>query len=175
MVHGEDKEQRKAAKTRGVRMLEEDAEKMISDHPEAVAEEVKIQQKMRKAVAEEGSSSNKSCDAEVIKDWGGWLEAIGAEVSFLEEKEALKELKKEEVEKMRRKAEAEGRKIEVLPSKIVTVKPGGGGRKKVTWVVSVCGNYEPKREEEDTFSGGAHATAFRIAFVAASRYRMSFD
>lgn len=47
-------------------------------------------------------------------------------MSFLEEMEAFKELKKEEVEKMRRKAEAE----EVLPSKIVTVKPGvGRGRK----------------------------------------------
>ena len=51
-------------------------------------------------------------------------------MSFLEEMEAFKELKKEEVEKMRRKAEAE----EALPSKIVTVKPGvGRGRKKVTW------------------------------------------
>ena len=67
VAHGEDKEQRKAAKIRGVRMLEEDAEKMILDHPEAVAEEVKILQKMRKTVAEEGSSSNKTCDAEVLK------------------------------------------------------------------------------------------------------------
>lgn len=66
-------------------------------------------------------------------------------MSFLEEMEAFKELKKEEVEKMRRKAEAEGRKIEVLPSKIVTMKPGVGGRKKVTWVVSVCGNPNERR------------------------------
>ena len=34
-------------------MLEKEAEKMILDHSEAVAEEVKIQQKMRKAVVEE--------------------------------------------------------------------------------------------------------------------------
>ena len=44
--------------------------------------------------------------------------------------------------------EAEGRKIEALPSKIVTVKPGVGDRKKVTWVV--CGNYDERRI---TFSG----------------------
>ena len=70
---------------------------------------------------------------------------------------------------MKKKAHEEGRKIELLPSKIVfTVKPGsGGGRKKVRWVV--CGNFEAKREQEDTFSGGADATAFRVAIVAASR------
>ena len=33
------------------------------------------------------------------------------------------------------------------------------------WVV--CGNYGSKREQEDTFSGGADATAFRVALVGA--------
>lgn len=106
----------------------------------------------------------------MAKNWEDWLEAVGEEVkSLLMEKEALKELRKEEVEELRRKAEAEGKTLEVLPSKVVfTVKPGvGGGKKKVRWVV--CGNYEAKKDQEDTYSGGADATAFRIMLVAAAR------
>ena len=167
----------KAAKIRRVRLLEEEAELMIMDDPEAVASEAGILQRMKKAVTEEELEDEEvlqtkvMTNAEVLKDWEGWLEAIGAEVSsLLEEKEACREVRKEEVESMKRKAEEEGRRVELLPSKIVfTVKPGsGGGRKKVRWVV--CGNYESKREQEDTFSGGADATAFRVALVAASKY-----
>ena len=42
----------KAAKIRGVRMLEEEAEMMIMDDPEAVAREAGILQRMKKAVTE---------------------------------------------------------------------------------------------------------------------------
>ena len=50
---------------------------------------------------------------------------------FRQEKEAFREVKKDEVERMKKKAEEEGRKVELLPSKIVfTVKPGGGGGRK---------------------------------------------
>ena len=172
----EEEEKKKVAKMRKERMLEEEAERMVSDDYEAVAEEVKILHKIRKAVLEEELEDEEVLqtrvvsNTEVLKDWGSWLEAIGAEVSsLLEEKEAFKEVKKEEVERIKKKAQSEGGKVELLPSKIVfTVKPGvGGGRKKVRWVV--CGNFEAKREQEDTFSGGADATAFRVAIVAASR------
>ena len=64
--------------------------------------------------------------------------------------------------KLRREAEEDGRTIEVIPSKVVfTRKPGPrGGKPKVRWVV--CGNFETKKPEEDNFSSGADATAFRV-------------
>ena len=48
-----EEELNKAAKIRGVRMLEEEAEMMIMDDPEAVAREAVILQRMKKAVTEE--------------------------------------------------------------------------------------------------------------------------
>ena len=43
----------------------------------------------------------------------------------------------------------------------VHVKPGpDGGRPKARWVA--CGNYESKKEDENNYSSGADATAFRV-------------
>ena len=162
-------------KMRSLRIIEEEVSFMITDEPEAVMEETKILMKLKKEDDEEGEEeevlqTRVVSTSEVAKNWEDWLEAVGEEVkSLLMEKEALKELRKEEVEELRRKAEAEGKTLEVLPSKVVfTVKPGvGGGKKKVRWVV--CGNYEAKKDQEDTYSGGADATAFRIMLVAAAR------
>ena len=61
--------------------------------------------------------------------------------------------------------------VEFLPSKLVcTKKPGKkGGKNKVRWVI--CGNFEQKKENEDTFSSGADASAFRLLLVTASRFQ----
>ena len=60
---------------------------------------------------------------------------------------------------MKVEAEKRGRKVEYLPSKVVfTLKPSpGGGKRKARWVV--CGNFEEKRENEETYSGEADAAA----------------
>ena len=90
-------------------------------------------------------------------------------VSLTEEKEALRRLTKEEHEEIKRKAESQGRKIEYIPSKVVfTVKPiPGGTKKKVRWVA--CGNFEPRKDGEENYSGGADSVAFRILVWAAAR------
>ena len=61
--------------------------------------------------------------------------------------------------------------VEFLPSKLVcTKKPGKkGGKNKIRWVI--CGNFEQKKENEDTFSSGADASAFRLLLVTASRFQ----
>ena len=89
---------------------------------------------------------------EVSKAWNHWLPAIEEEVnSLIVEKEALQQIGKKEVEEIVRKAEKAGKKVEFLPSKMVyTRKPGPlGGRMKSRWVV--CGNFEEKRSNEDTY------------------------
>ena len=174
-VEGGREEEVKKSKVRSLRITEEEVSHMISDEPEAVVEETKILQKLKQEAEEEGEDeeilqTRVVSTSEVVKNWEDWLGAIGEEVkSLLMEKEAFKELKKDEVEEVRRRVEAEGRSLEILPSKVVfTVKPGvNGGKKKVRWVV--CGNYEMKKEQEDTYSGGADATAFRVMLVAAAR------
>lgn len=64
---------------------------------------------------------------------------------MLNEKEALEEISKQKFEEMKQKAAEGGRRLEVIPSKVVfTKKPGpGGGKPKVRWVV--CGNFEEKK------------------------------
>ena len=84
--------------------------------------------------------------------------------SLLEDKEALREVSPEEFEKMKKEADQGGRKFEAIPSKLVFVKkPGGEGappKYKSRWVV--CGNLEPVRDDELTFSSGADAAALRV-------------
>ena len=107
---------------------------------------------------------------EVQKNWSVWKEAAQDEIrSLLEEKEALEEISKGRVEELRREAEEGGRTLEVIPSKVVfTRKPGpNGGKPKVRWVV--CGNFEMKKPEEDNFSSGADATAFRVMIHEAAQ------
>ena len=50
---------------------------------------------------------------------------------------------------MKQKAAEGGRRLEVIPSKVVfTKKPGpGGGKPKVRWVV--CGNFEEKKQHSE--------------------------
>ena len=100
---------------------------------------------------------------EVAAKWKDWLPAIEAEVhSLVVEKEALKMLSKEDFKELKEATERAGTKLETVPSKMVfTVKPGpDGGRPKARWVA--CGNYESKKDDENNYSSGADATAFRV-------------
>ena len=107
---------------------------------------------------------------EVARNWPDWLEAVAEVVSLTEEKEALRRLTKEEHEEIKGKAESQGRKVEYIPSKVVfTVKPiPGGTKKKVRWVA--CGNFEPRKDGEENYSGGADSVAFRILVWAAAKF-----
>ena len=97
---------------------------------------------------------------------------------MLEEKEALEEVSEEEVKEIEKKLKEKGIKFECIPSKVVYSKKPipGGSKHKVRWVI--CGNYEEKRDDEQTYSAGADATAFRLMLWFAARNQwlgMSLD
>ena len=162
---------------RGVeKLIAEEMPRMVDDHPDLVAQEMKILQTLKKMAEvkeeeEEVLQTRVISPKEVARDWEQWLPAVREEVnSLLTEKEAIQEISKTEVEALIREAHASGKKVEILPSKLVcTVKPGpNGGRRKVRWVI--CGNFE-EQKAEDTFSSGADAAAFRILVTAASFFQ----
>ena len=66
---------------------------------------------------------------EVQRNWEEWKDAAAEEIrSLLEEKEALEKMTKTELEEMKRQVQRDGKKIEVIPSKVVfTKKPGPKG------------------------------------------------
>lgn len=156
------------------KLIQEELQYLVEDDPEIAAREVRIFAKLRKMVegadeSEEVLQTKIISPKEVAKNWKDWLEALDSEyLSLTEEKEALKKLTKEEVERMKSEAEKTGKGIEIIPSKLVcTVKPApNGGKRKIRWVA--CGNLEPRKEGEENFSSGADATAFRtLLFVSA--------
>ncbi|CAL1147447.1 unnamed protein product [Cladocopium goreaui] len=114
-----------------------------------VEEKEREDQKKRKMAAEtneeeEVLQTRIVSPREVAENWSDWLPAITNEVdSLLKEKEAFREIYPEELHKMQRR-----------------LKGPEGGKKKMRWVV--CGNLEPKKEQEDNFSSGADASALRI-------------
>ena len=160
------------------KLVRSEVEMMIHDDPEMVKEEAEVLASLRKMAIppadqdEEVLQTRIVSQAEVIAHWPQWKEAVEAEVrALLEEKEALKEIGKEELQDLVRKAAASGRKVEFVPSKMVfTKKPGPkGGKAKARWVV--CGNFEAPKEGEQNYSGGADAAACRLLVATASYYQ----
>ena len=175
----EEKEEEKVQQLRQrlSRMIEEEMKHMVEDDPEIAVEELKWVAKMKRMM-EEPSEEDEILQTKVIstrevaKSWKSWLEAIDAEVqSLLEEKEALKKITRKESEEIQKKAAQEGRTVDIIPSKLVfTIKAGpNGGKRKTRWVI--CGNYESKKDSEQTFSSGADAAAFRLSIWAAARHQ----
>ena len=159
------------------RMIEEEMKDMVEDDPEIAVEEFKWVAKMKRMM-EEPSEEDEILQTKVIstgevaKSWKSWLEAIDAEAqSLLEEKEALKKIARKELEEIQEKAAKEGRTVEIIPAKLVfTIKAGpNGGKRKARSVI--CGNYESKKDSEQTFSSGADAAAFRLSIWAAARHQ----
>ena len=103
---------------------------------------------------------------EVVKDWELWLPSVTSEFnSLIRDKQALQKLNKDQYRILKQRATLEGKSIEELPSKMVwVVKPDASapttGKRKSRWVI--CGNFEPEKEGQETYSGGADSTAFRV-------------
>ena len=159
------------------RVIEEEMMKMVDDEVKTVQEEFQVLAGLKKALEkpweeEEILQTKIVSPQEVQQNWPDWESAAKDEIrSLLEEKEALEEVSREKVEETKRRLEEEGRKIETIPSKVVfTRKPGPkGGKAKVRWVV--CGKFEAKKPEEENFSSGADATAFRLMVHLATQHQ----
>ena len=100
---------------------------------------------------------------EMVREVHLWDDAIRSEMkSLLEEKQALRMVESEEKKEMERS----GRDLEVVPSKLVITRKAGG-RRKVRIVA--CGNFIPKKEEEDLFASGSDAVGVRVALKMAAQ------
>ena len=175
----EESEENKERRVRILRVIEEEMRRMVEDEAELAVEELQILAKLKKHAGipneeEEVLQTRIVSPREVSQHWEEWLPAVRSEVeSLLREKEAFSEIYPEELERLKKEAEEKGKGIEYIPSKLVfTRKPGpDGGKKKVRWVV--CGNLEPRREDEENFSSGADASALRILVWVAARNQWS--
>ena len=99
---------------------------------------------------------------EMVKELPLWDQAIKSEMkSLFEDKEALRILKPGEKEKIEEKCPI----LEIVPSKLVITRKAGG-RRKIRIVA--CGNFIPKREEEDVFASGSDAVSVRTALKKGS-------
>ena len=103
---------------------------------------------------------------EVVRDWDLWIPSVNSEFnSLINDKLALQRLDKEQYKALKKRALEEGKSIEELPSKMVwVIMPDASapttGKRKSRWVI--CGNFEPEKEGQETYSGGADSTAFRV-------------
>ena len=176
-----EKEKFQQLKQRLSEIIDEEMKHMVEDEDDAdiAVEELKWVAKMKRMM-EEPSEEDEILQTKVIssrevaRSWKSWLAAIDAEVqSLLGEKEALKKITRKELEEIQEKASQEGRTVEIIPSKLVfTMKAGpneNGGKRKTRWVI--CGNFESKKDSEQTFSSGADAAAFRLSIWAAARHQ----
>ena len=158
-------------------VLEQEMIKIPGDEFEQVKIEIPVLEKLKKAALhhcpeEEILQTKIIGQDEVRKDWKIWKGAAEEEVaSLLEEKKAMVELGRPEVEEIVRQAQSRGQQVEFIASKLVfTKKPAEKGlRRKVRWVV--CGNFEAPTEGEQTYSGGADITALRIMIAFAVQYQ----
>ena len=171
-------------KARIRRIIEEEMRAMVEDDEETAMDEMAVIGRLRKAVesmedSEEILQTKIISPKEVWEHWEEWEAAAKSEInSMLEEKEALEEVSEEEVKEIEKKLKEKGIKFECIPSKVVYSKKPipGGSKHKVRWVI--CGNYEEKRDDEQTYSAGADATAFRLMLWFAARNQwlgMSLD
>ncbi len=161
-------ERRQELRMKTMKVIEEEMESMFEDEEESFKTEAAVIAKMKKMgevqeEEEEVLQTKVVSPHEAAREWDRWIPAADSEIgSLLEEKQALRPVEKGEVEEMVREAHRRGRRVQFLPSKIVlTRKPGkNGGKRKLRWVV--CGNYEEKSPQEQTFAGGCDSTSFRL-------------
>ena len=96
---------------------------------------------------------------EALEDWKAPV--IEELTSLIQDKQALKIVTKSEAKEMFRRAFEEGRKVEVVPGKLVTtVKPGPAGGKKKARIVA-CGNFTTKDSQEELYAGTGDAVTLR--------------
>ena len=164
------------SRMRFAQVLEQEMVKIPGDEFEQVKIEIPVLEKLKKAALHHGPEEILQTKIigqdEVRRDWKIWKGAAEEEVaSPLEEKKAMVELGRTEVEEVVRQAQSRGQQVEFIPSKLVfTKKPAEKVlRRKVRWVV--CGNFEAPTEGEQTYSGGADITALRIMIAFAVQYQ----
>ena len=142
-----------AGALRVMKVVEDEMQAIINDDPELAAEEMRILGRLKK-MAEIQSENEEILQTkiisarEVVRNWSEWIPAVKSEVESLTiEKGALKELTKEEVLDLKRQVEENGKKLEVIPSKMVfTIKPSAedkSGKKK-----GEMGSLRQSRREE---------------------------
>ena len=178
-LHQEQKNEEEERIVRMKRIVEEETVKMVDDPPHLAILAMQVVAKLKRGLEvkegdeEEVIQTRIVSPKEVLESWNTGINGVHEEeVSLLIfEKQALKPIPKDERVKMIDEARKKGLRIEIIPSKLVwTKKPGKkGGRKKVRWVV--CGNFESKDPNEETFSPGADAAAFRIMVWTASKFQ----
>ena len=166
-------------RSRILKVVEEEMMHLVNDDPEIAIAGVQTLTKLRKLASSESEEEEVLqtriiSPKEVNQQWSEWLAPAADEVkSMLEEKKALKPVTREELQGIKRKAEKENKRVELIPSKLVYTKkpapPPKRHKNKVRWVV--CGNYETKHDDEEVYSGGADAASFRIMAHFASRKR----
>ena len=184
VAEGEDQvslgeEEQAGERHRVLKVIEEEMLQFASDEPEVAVKGLRAIAKLKKFVSiatqeEEALQTRIISPKEVNQHWEEWRGPATDEVrSMLEEKQALRPVKKKELEEIMRKAKEKNRKVELIPSKLVFTKkpapPPKGHKNKVRWVV--CGNFEPKKESEENYSGGADAASFRILIHHASKHQ----
>eukprot|EP00438_Fugacium_kawagutii_P029730 Skav214785 [mRNA] locus=scaffold1820:35141:42466:+ [translate_table: standard] len=171
------KEEEEDFRRRSEAMLAEETMRLVEDSFDLAQWELGFLARIRKMVTqreeeEELLQTKIVSPKEVSKNWEVWKPAIDAEVqSMLHEKLAFEVIDEKEEARLKKEAESRGRKIQYIPSSLVfTRKPGeNGGKRKARWVV--CGNYEAKSPDENNFSSGADAVAYRILIWTASRMK----
>ena len=107
--------------------------------------------------------------SEVMMKKDEWRGPILDELtSLVEEKEALRPLRGKAKEEFFEKAAKEGRRIEVVPGKLVpTIKPGAGGGRKKARIVA-CGNFTNRDAQEELYASTGDAVILRVMMKLAS-------
>ena len=162
-----EKEKFQQLKQRLGEIIDEEMKHMVEDDPDIAVEELKWVAKMKRMM-EEPSEEDEILQTKVIssrevaRSWKSWLAAIDAEVQSLLEKN--KKLRKRSQEKSwRRFKKKHPRRAALWRS----YRPNWSSRSKLVQIVAsakpawvICGNYESKKDSEQTFSSGADAAAF---------------
>ena len=110
--------------------------------------------------------------SDILANQEEWKKVIQAELtSLLEDKEALRPLQGSQKEEFFGKAQREGRKIEIVPGKLVsTIKPGPGQGKKKARIVA-CGNFTNRDAQEDLYASTGDAVVLRLMLKVAAEER----
>ncbi len=178
-VEEREEDEKKEKAGRVSKIIEEEMGLLIEEDPIIVPQVMEVIAKLKRmlegSVDEEILQTRIVSPIEVLRDWHEWVGPAEDEVySLLQEKKAFKEISSEELSELKKTLEEENRKIEIIPSKLVwTKKPDhlnpAKGKNKVRWVI--CGNFEEKKESEQTYSGGADSTALRAVVSMAADHQ----
>ena len=161
------------------KVIKDEMDRLVMDDLGASLLELPILNKLKKVAMEESLNdevlqTKVISPKEVAANLDDWEAAIKDEIqSLLEDKEALRPVTKKEAEILMKDQKAKGRTLEVIPSKLVFTRkpapPPKNYKNKMRWVV--CGNYEVKKEHEETYSGGADSTAFRLMMAISAQHQ----